>query len=152
MKKRRRGKNYFHKETEGRRSRKPTSTDGNAVKMIFDCRTFSFFKLIDYKICFMYLREDLLMLEWIKKHRIVISVLFFVFASVLSHIRYILGDAEFFFSVNTDSFSQLIRMTPFLEDNILDSQWSWSYGLGGDIFSEFSYYYTTSPFFICGCF
>ena len=92
------------------------------------------------------------MLEWIKKHRIVISVLFFVFASVLSHIRYILGDAEFFFSVNTDSFSQLIRMTPFLEDNILDSQWSWSYGLGGDIFSEFSYYYTTSPFFICGCF
>ena len=49
MKKRRRGKNYFHKETEGRRSRKPTSTDGNAVKMIFDRRTFSFFKLIDYR-------------------------------------------------------------------------------------------------------
>ncbi len=25
--------------------------------------------------------------------------------------------------------------------------WSWSYGLGGDVFGQFIYYYTTSPFF-----
>jgi len=87
------------------------------------------------------------MLEWVKRHKLLISILLLVFAAILSHIRYILGDAEFFFNVNTDSFSQLIRMTPFLENNILDRQWSWSYGLGGDIFTEFSYYYTTSPFF-----
>ncbi len=86
-------------------------------------------------------------MELIKENKKIFSVLFIVLVAVLSHFRYIIGDVEFYSNVNNDSFSQLIRMTPFLEENILDRQWSWSYGLGGDIFSEFSYYYTTSPFF-----
>lgn len=48
--KRRQGKNYFHKAAKGRHSRKPTPTDDNTVKRIFDRRTYSLFKLIAYKI------------------------------------------------------------------------------------------------------
>lgn len=48
-----------------------------------------------------------------------------------------------------DSTSQLIPAVSLLERNLLEGNifWSWEYGLGGDLYSEFSYYYTTSPFF-----
>lgn len=84
-------------------------------------------------------------MKYLGKNKRIISI---IFVNVLCHIKYILGKGNFYRGVNTDSFNQLIRMIPFLEENILKRQWSWSYGLGGDIFSEFSYYYTTSPFFI----
>lgn len=86
-------------------------------------------------------------MKYLRKNKRIISIVFLIFISVLCHIKYILGNGDFYRGVNTDSFNQLIRMIPFLEENILKRQWSWSYGLGGDIFSEFSYYYTTSPFF-----
>lgn len=86
-------------------------------------------------------------MKYLRKNKRIISIIFLIFVSVLCHIKYILGKGNFYRGVNTDSFNQLIRMIPFLEENILKRQWSWSYGLGGDIFSEFSYYYTTSPFF-----
>ena len=48
-----------------------------------------------------------------------------------------------------DTTSQMLSAKSLLEQSLLngDMFWSWSYGLGGDIFSEFSYYYSTSPFF-----
>lgn len=48
-----------------------------------------------------------------------------------------------------DSTSQLIPAVSLLERSLLEGNlfWSWEYGLGGDLYSEFSYYYTTSPFF-----
>lgn len=48
-----------------------------------------------------------------------------------------------------DSTTQLIPSISLLERNILAGNlfWSWEYGLGGDLYSEFSYYYSTSPFF-----
>lgn len=48
-----------------------------------------------------------------------------------------------------DSIAQVIPFTYLLQQSFESGEhfWSWSYGLGGDIFSEFTYYYTTSPFF-----
>ena len=44
---------------------------------------------------------------------------------------------------------QLIPALSFLERAIMEGNllWSFEYGLGGDLFNQFSYYYTTSPFF-----
>ncbi|AVQ39578.1 polysaccharide synthesis protein GtrA [Clostridium botulinum] len=56
----------------------------------------------------------------------------------------------FLFGVEgTDSILQFIYFVPFIQKSFLSHQpfWSWSCGLGGDVFGQFSYYYTTSPFF-----
>lgn len=82
---------------------------------------------------------------WLDKWDIVIFLIIIGF-SLLDH-RYILR-SEFLFGVkSTDSTVQMIYFLPYLiKDFILGGQsWSWSYGMGGDVFSEFSYYYTTSP-------
>lgn len=82
---------------------------------------------------------------WLDKWDIVIFLIIIAF-SLLDH-RYILRSDYLFGVKNTDSTVQMIYFLPFLiKDFILGGQsWSWSYGMGGDIFSEFSYYYTTSP-------
>lgn len=48
-----------------------------------------------------------------------------------------------------DASAQLIPAVSLLERSLMDGTffWSWDYGLGGDLFSEFSYYYSTSPLF-----
>lgn len=51
---------------------------------------------------------------------------------------------------STDSTVQMIYFLPFIIRELFFNGkfWSFSYGMGGDIFSEFSYYYTTSPMMI----
>ena len=48
-----------------------------------------------------------------------------------------------------DSIAQMVPFTYLLQQCYEEGEyfWSWAYGLGGDIFSEFTFYYTTSPFF-----
>ena len=49
-----------------------------------------------------------------------------------------------------DATAQMVGAVSFLERSILDRGnlfWSWEYGLGGDLYEQFSYYYSTSPFF-----
>ncbi|MFQ9741464.1 MAG: YfhO family protein [Slackia sp.] len=48
-----------------------------------------------------------------------------------------------------DATAQMVGAVPFLERSILDGNlfWTWEYGLGGDLYEQFSYYYSTSPFF-----
>lgn len=48
-----------------------------------------------------------------------------------------------------DATSQLVGAVSLLEQSLLDGTffWNWEYGLGGDLFEQFSYYYSTSPFF-----
>ncbi|SDY13864.1 YfhO family protein [Thermoactinomyces sp. DSM 45892] len=48
-----------------------------------------------------------------------------------------------------DSMMQVSHFYPFLNQEYGQGNfmWSWKYGLGGDIFSEFLYYFSTSPFF-----
>lgn len=55
-----------------------------------------------------------------------------------------------YFAVNgSDSVFQTMFFIPFLQKALSAGHgfWSWSYGLGGDAFGGFTYYYTTSPFF-----
>ncbi|TKC16978.1 YfhO family protein [Robertmurraya kyonggiensis] len=49
----------------------------------------------------------------------------------------------------TDTTKQLLFFKYFLYELFRDGSffWSWSYGLGGDIFGQFNYYYSMSPFF-----
>lgn len=70
----------------------------------------------------------------------------FILFSVLCHL-YIFRSGFLYGDDNTDSTVQMIYFLPHLiKEFILKGNfWSWTYGMGGDIFSEFSYYYTTSP-------
>lgn len=48
-----------------------------------------------------------------------------------------------------DATSQLVGAVSLLEHSLMEGTftWNWEYGLGGDLFEQFSYYYSTSPFF-----
>lgn len=62
---------------------------------------------------------------------------------------YIYQNGKLFGKIGLDNASQLMYFVTFLQKSFISGQhfWSWSYGLGGDILGEFTYYYTTSPFF-----
>lgn len=81
------------------------------------------------------------------------ALLLFAGLALCSHAVFLpqfLGlDSAAFTYFGGDSTSQLIPAISLLERSLLDGNlfWSWEYGLGGDLYSEFSYYYTTSPFF-----
>ncbi|MEQ8155605.1 MAG: GtrA family protein [Clostridiaceae bacterium] len=76
------------------------------------------------------------------------AVILLLLFSVCCHF-YVLYSGKLFGKAGTDNTSQFMYFVPFIQKAFLSGQpfWSWSYGLGGDIFGEFSYYYTTSPFF-----
>lgn len=50
----------------------------------------------------------------------------------------------------TDATKQLLYFKYLLHDLYKEGQffWSWSYGLGGDVFAQFNYYYSASIFFL----
>ncbi|KAF5074889.1 Bacterial membrane protein YfhO [anaerobic digester metagenome] len=66
--------------------------------------------------------------------------------SLLLH-RYIFKSGFLYGDDHTDSTVQMIFFLPYLIKEVLIKGhfWAWTYGMGGDIFSEFSYYYTTAP-------
>ena len=75
------------------------------------------------------------------------AVLLLALAAVFCHGRYVL-QPELLFATEGDSFRQILP-TSILYQNALaagDPFWSWSFGLGGDLFTELSYAGTTSPF------
>lgn len=77
-------------------------------------------------------------------------IIIFLIISILCHWMF-LGDSGYIFIIpGTDGTSQMLPFKSFLEQNWSDGNffWSYDYGLGGDIFGEFAYYYSTSPFFI----
>lgn len=85
------------------------------------------------------------------KTKIAFGFIFFVILLIFS----LLYHGKFLFTKNLfvlqsrDDISQFLYFVPFLQRAFLSGQpfWSWSNGLGGGVFGEFSYYYTTSPFF-----
>lgn len=81
----------------------------------------------------------------IKNIFIIIVLLLF---SAACHL-YIIYRKKIFAIYGTDSVLQFMYYIPFLQKAFISGQpfWSWSYGLGGDVLGQFSYYYTTSPFF-----
>ena len=69
-----------------------------------------------------------------------------VLVAFAAHAPFLLGQLPF--STGDDELAQMIAGTSLLERTLAQGDtWSWSYGLGGDVFSEFTYYYSTSPFF-----
>ncbi len=68
-------------------------------------------------------------------------------AAVLCHGRYLL-DRTLLFTTEGDSFRQILPTSILLQRSLLagDPFWSWSFGLGGDMFTELSYAGTTSLF------
>ena len=81
--------------------------------------------------------------------RIVCAVLPFaamVAAVFAAHAPFL--DGTLAFATSRDEFAQMVPGITLVERTLAQGEaWSWSYGLGGDVFTEFTYYYTTSPFF-----
>src|ERR1035437_1791576 len=77
-----------------------------------------------------------------------ISIAIILIFSFLYH-GFFLFTKNLFVLQGRDDISQFLYFVPFLQKAFLSGQpfWSWSNGLGGGVFGEFSYYYTTSPFF-----
>ncbi len=63
---------------------------------------------------------------------------------------YFFDSASIMTQRDTDSTQQLLYYKHLLHDLFLNENffWSWQYGLGGDLFGQFNYYYTLSPFFL----
>ncbi|PKK39588.1 hypothetical protein ABB02_01148 [Clostridiaceae bacterium JG1575] len=82
---------------------------------------------------------------WLCASDLWILLALIVFAVILH--GYIFRSGFLYGDDHTDSTMQMIYFLPYLIKEVLlkGHLWSWTYGMGGDIFSEFSYYYTTSP-------
>jgi uncharacterized membrane protein YfhO len=73
--------------------------------------------------------------------------LFFILTAASMH-AYFIYHKLYFHEVCCDSFKQMAHFYPFLQQAFSQGHsWSWEYGLGGDLFSGFLFYYSTSPFF-----
>lgn len=77
----------------------------------------------------------------------ILPIVFMLIISILFHSLFIFEENNLV--VNMDAINQY----PFFYIHLLESFaggnffWSWSYGLGGDLWGEFAYYYATSPLF-----
>lgn len=75
------------------------------------------------------------------------SFFIFIFAAVVFHLYFIKSNQDFYIPSSDTSWQfipyQVMLLKEFLSGNIF---WSWKYGLGGDLWGGFSYYYSTSPF------
>lgn len=62
---------------------------------------------------------------------------------------YFIASGAYFNEICCDSLKQISFFYPFLERMFEqgDFFWSWNYGLGGDVFGQFLYYFSTSLFF-----
>lgn len=76
------------------------------------------------------------------------SVVFLLLFSIGCHL-YVFYNKKLFGIAGMDNTKQFMYFISFLQKAFLSGNffWSWCYGLGGDILGEFSYYYSTSPFF-----
>lgn len=84
-------------------------------------------------------------MKWLRT-RDLFLLLGFILFSLFCHL-YIFRSGFLYGDDHTDSTVQMIYFLPYLIKEVLleGNFWGWSYGMGGDIFAEFSYYYTTSP-------
>lgn len=83
------------------------------------------------------------------KLKVIVPIyILFVVSAVLFHSYFILSSA-YFVENCCDSLKQITYFQVFLNRFFEDGfqMWSWNYGIGGDVFGQFIYYYTTSPFF-----
>ncbi|SHE90334.1 Uncharacterized membrane protein YfhO [Seinonella peptonophila] len=76
------------------------------------------------------------------------SYLTLFIAAMMVHLFFLIGK-NYLSEACCDSFTQLSHYYPFLQHTYGQGNffWSWEEGLGGDVFSEYLYYYSTNPFF-----
>lgn len=83
--------------------------------------------------------------------RIALNVFPFVGLALLSATFYLFAQSNgYSITTRTDNVAQVLAGLSFFENKIIAGEggfWDWSYGLGGDVFSELSYYFSTSPSF-----
>jgi uncharacterized membrane protein YfhO len=89
------------------------------------------------------------MFDYKKKGMHFFAALIFILAIFSVHFYFYLSGG-YMTTRNTDATVQLLFFRYFLHHQFLNGDffWSWKYGLGGDVFSNFSYYYSTSIFFL----
>lgn len=85
--------------------------------------------------------------KWFKQGILVFFVL--SIGTILMHF-YVFESGSQLSTRGTDTTKQLLFFKYFLHELFREGNfyWSWSYGLGGDIFGQFNYYYSFSPFFL----
>jgi uncharacterized membrane protein YfhO len=86
-----------------------------------------------------------------RKNRILklaVVYLLLITAAVSMHAYFIYNNV-YFNEAHDDSVTQISHFYPFLHQEFLQGNffWSWKYGLGGDLFAGFLYYFSASPFF-----
>jgi uncharacterized membrane protein YfhO len=83
-----------------------------------------------------------------KAINLIMIYIFFMLSAVAMH-YYFISSGAYFNEVCCDSVKQISYFYPFLERMFEQGEffWSWNYGLGGDVFGQFLYYFSTSPFF-----
>ncbi|MEG1754723.1 MAG: YfhO family protein [Clostridia bacterium] len=81
------------------------------------------------------------------RHSDILLGLMLVLIAVLCHARYLLTP-ELLFATEGDSFRQILPNTILYQNALAAGHpfWSWSFGLGGDMFTELTYAGTTSIF------
>lgn len=83
--------------------------------------------------------------------RVVLLGGLFLLVSLGCHAAFLGSDGMWFFVWGkSDAGAQMLPFQYLLTNNWDSGNffWSWEYGLGGDLFNEFSFYYSTSPVFI----
>lgn len=80
--------------------------------------------------------------------RHILPIILIAIAACSIHLYFFMSNS-YFFPRGTDAGKQFIFFRYLLHELFLNGDffWSWKYGLGGDIFGSFNYYYSTSPFF-----
>ncbi|MDQ0416034.1 putative membrane protein YfhO [Croceifilum oryzae] len=74
---------------------------------------------------------------------------FFLLVAIGLHAYFLYYNVDFNDVCKCDSRMQIAHFYPFLNQEYSQGNfmWSWNNGLGGDMFSEFIFYFATSPFF-----
>lgn len=78
----------------------------------------------------------------------ILALLILIAAAICMHV-YVFQSGSQLTTRGTDATKQLLFFKFLLHGLFQEGNffWSWSYGLGGDIFGQFNYYYSASPFF-----
>ncbi|EWG10036.1 YfhO family protein [Cytobacillus firmus] len=86
------------------------------------------------------------MVHTIKKH--ILALLIMIGAVFIIHIYFLLS-GSYYSPHKSDAGKQFVFFRYFLHQLFSDGEffWSWKYGLGGDIWGQFAYYYASSVFF-----
>ena len=86
------------------------------------------------------------MIQLLKKH--FLCIILFIFTAIGIHTYFIIANG-YYAPIGADASKQFLYFKYFLHRLFSNGEflWSWKYGLGGDIWGQFNYYYSSSVFF-----